>query len=52
MALTGPLAAARVIALDASVFIYLIERHPVFFPAVEPLFRALDAGTIRGVTSV
>ena len=40
MALAGPLAAARLIALDTSAFIYLIERHPTFFAAVEPIFQA------------
>lgn len=38
MALAGPLAGARLIALDTSAFIYLIERHPRFFAAVEPIF--------------
>jgi predicted nucleic acid-binding protein len=52
MALTGPLAGARTIALDAAVFIYLIEKHPTFFAPVEPIFAELDAGTVRGVTSV
>jgi hypothetical protein len=30
MALTGPLGGARLVALDASTFIYLIEKHPIF----------------------
>ena len=52
MALTGPLAGARTIALDTSAFIYLIERHPTFFPAVEPIFAEIDTGNVRAVTSV
>jgi predicted nucleic acid-binding protein len=52
MALAGPLVGARLIALDTSTFIYLIERHPVFFAAVEPIFRAVDTGTVQAATSV
>ena len=52
MALVGPLAGARLIALDTSAFIYLIEKHPRFFAAVEPIFQAVDAGTVQAVTSV
>ncbi len=52
MALTGPLAGARLLALDTSTFIYLIEKHPTFFGAVEPIFQAVDAGTIQATTSV
>ncbi|MBV9948149.1 MAG: type II toxin-antitoxin system VapC family toxin [Myxococcales bacterium] len=52
MALTGPLTGARLVALDASAFIYLIEKHPVFFPAVEPIFREIDGGTVQAVASV
>jgi len=52
MALTGPLAGARLLALDTSTFIYLIEKHPTFFAAVEPIFQAVDAGTVQATTSV
>jgi predicted nucleic acid-binding protein len=52
MALAGPLAAARLIALDTSTFIYLIEKHPIFFAAVEPIFREVDSGAVQAVTSV
>lgn len=52
MALTGPLRGASRIALDTSLFIYLVERHPTFFPKVEPVFRELDAGTVKGIASV
>jgi predicted nucleic acid-binding protein len=52
MALSGPLQGATRIALDASLFIYLIEKNPTFFAKVEPLFREIDSGAVRGVTSV
>ena len=52
MALTGPLQGARILALDTSLFIYLVEKHPVFYAKVAPLFGAIDAGEVRGVTSV
>jgi predicted nucleic acid-binding protein len=52
MALTGPLAGARLVALDTSIFIYLIEKHPVFFPTVEPIFQAIDGGAVQAATSV
>jgi predicted nucleic acid-binding protein len=52
MALAGALAGARLIALDTSTFIYLIEKHPVFFAAVEPIFQAVDTGAVQAATSV
>ncbi|WP_394826899.1 type II toxin-antitoxin system VapC family toxin [Pendulispora albinea] len=52
MALAAPLASARLIALDTSTFIYLIEKHPAFFGTVEPIFTEVDAGTVKAVTSV
>jgi predicted nucleic acid-binding protein len=39
------------VALDTAVFIYLIQEHPQFLLVVEPIFRALDAGTLSAVTS-
>jgi predicted nucleic acid-binding protein len=39
------------VALDSCCFIYFIEDHARFAPILEPLFRALEAGTTRGVTS-
>jgi predicted nucleic acid-binding protein len=52
MALAGPLAGARTIALDTSPFIYLLEKHLRLFAAVAPIFAELDAGAVSGVTSV
>jgi predicted nucleic acid-binding protein len=39
------------VALDSSIFIYLIEEHPLYLPLVEPLFEAIDAGALEAVTS-
>lgn len=39
------------VGLDTAVFIYFIEEHPQFLPLVEPLFAAIDAGPLEGVTS-
>jgi predicted nucleic acid-binding protein len=39
------------VALDTSIFIYLIEEHPRYLPLVEPLFKAMDAGELEAVTS-
>jgi len=39
------------VGLDTAIFIYFIEEHPRFLPLVEPLFAALDAGPLEGVTS-
>ena len=39
------------VAVDTSLVIYLIERHPDFLPLVRPLFEAADRGSIEIVTS-
>lgn len=39
------------VGLDTAVFIYFIEEHPRFLRLVEPVFAALDAGRLEGVTS-
>ena len=39
------------VGLDTAVFIYLIEEHPQFLTTVEPVFAAIDAGALQGVTS-
>lgn len=38
------------VGLDTAVFIYFIEEHPRFLRLVEPVFAALDAGRLEGVT--
>jgi len=42
---TGP------VALDTAIFIYLIEEHPTYLPAVRPLFEGADRGELEIVTS-
>ena len=39
------------IGIDTAIFIYFIEEHPLFFPAVETLFQALENDLLQGVTS-
>jgi predicted nucleic acid-binding protein len=39
------------VGLDTALFIYLIEEDPTFLPLVEPIFAAIDAGRLEGVTS-
>ncbi|MCZ7625585.1 MAG: PIN domain-containing protein [Candidatus Methylomirabilis sp.] len=39
------------VALDTAIFIYYIEEHSQFLPLVEPVFAAIDAGPLEGVTS-
>jgi predicted nucleic acid-binding protein len=37
--------------VDTQVVIYTVERHPVYLPLVEPLWRAAQAGSIAVVSS-
>ncbi|MGE5275915.1 MAG: type II toxin-antitoxin system VapC family toxin [Acidobacteriota bacterium] len=39
------------LALDTACFIYFIEEHPRFLPALDPVFEAIDAGRLQAVTS-
>lgn len=39
------------IGLDSAIFIYFIERNPLYHPIVRPLFQALSEGRFLGVTS-
>ncbi len=39
------------VGLDSSIFIYLIEEHAEYLPAVEPVFSAISAGILTAVTS-
>lgn len=39
------------VAIDTSIFIYFIEDHPVYAPALVSLFDAIDAGRVSAVTS-
>jgi len=40
-----------VIGLDTAPFIYFIEKHPIYFPILQPFFEAVDSGDIQVVTS-
>lgn len=42
---------ARVLGLDTSAFIYHVEGHPVYAPRVGTIFREIENGRARGVTS-
>jgi predicted nucleic acid-binding protein len=39
------------VALDTVAFIYFMEESPEFLPCLEPVFAAVDAGRLSGVTS-
>ncbi len=39
------------VGLDTVIFIYFIEEHPQYLPLVEPVFAAIDADALEGVTS-
>ena len=39
------------VALDTAVFIYFIEEHPRYLPAVAPVFEAIAGGTLQAITS-
>lgn len=39
------------IALDSAIFIYFIEKHPLYHPLVRPVFSAIDQGQLQAVTS-
>lgn len=39
------------VAVDTVAFIYFIEEHPQFLPALQPVFAAADQGQLTIVTS-
>lgn len=39
------------VALDSSIFIYLLEQHPRYLPLLRPLFIEVDRGGVQAVTS-
>jgi predicted nucleic acid-binding protein len=39
------------VALDTSIFIYFIEQHPLYLPALRPVFTAIAEGHLAAVTS-
>jgi hypothetical protein len=48
-ALTLP--ASGLVYIDAMTLIYTVERYPVYWPLVEPLWQAAQTGTIEIVSS-
>lgn len=50
MGLTAKLGPGPV-ALDTAVFIYFVEEDPRYLPLVEPVFQAIDRGSLAAVTS-
>ncbi len=45
------LPASGLVYLDANSLIYTVEKHPVYGPLLQPLWRAAQARTIEVVTS-
>jgi predicted nucleic acid-binding protein len=39
------------VGLDTAVFIYFIEENPDFLRLVEPVFAAIDGGSLQAFTS-
>lgn len=39
------------VGLDTAPLIYFIEKHPLYFPALQPFFEAVGRGDIQIVTS-
>lgn len=39
------------VGVDTVAFIYWIEEHPAYTPQLEPVFRAMDAGSVKAITS-
>ena len=37
--------------VDAQVIIYTVEKHPVYFPLLQPLWQAVQSNTIDAATS-
>lgn len=51
MGLISDLGADRIVAVDTSIFIYLIEAHPGFVPLIRPLFQEVRDGRRELITS-
>lgn len=50
-AINRRLAKAKIIGLDTSIFIYLLEDHPRYGPLAKKIFDGMEAGKWEGVTS-
>lgn len=42
---------AGAVGVDTAIFIYFIEEQPQFLPLIEPLFKAVDEGRQKIITS-
>lgn len=52
MKLTDALLGVRRLGFDTPPFIYFVERHPNHLALMREVFRAIDAGTVSGHSSV
>jgi predicted nucleic acid-binding protein len=41
----------QIVGLDTAPLIYFIEKHPLYFPLLQPFFEAVERGDIEIVTS-
>lgn len=51
MAIIDQLQGVRQLFLDTAPVIYYVEKHPLYYPHVKPVFRLIDQGALRAVTS-
>lgn len=42
----------KIVGLDTNCFIYLFEKHEVYLSLVRPVFKAIEVGQLKAVTSV
>lgn len=42
----------KVVSLDTCVFIYFIEKSPLYIELLLPFFRSVDRGEIKAITSI
>jgi len=42
----------RTIAIDTNLFIYLMEKHPVYFNIAIEVFQQIEKGQVFGITSI
>ena len=52
MKIDNALAGVTQLGLDTPPFIYFVERHPAYVDRVREIIRRIDAGAIRGFSSV
>jgi len=47
----SPLTGISRLFLDSAPVIYFVERHPVYYSMLEPIFTRLDTGALTAITS-